>query len=99
MGIFSFEFESFNMKTIFVFLTLFALALALPKAEDCDKCKTDIGQAIKDCGGIPQVFQCIEDILMSFAECLKCVCEILAEQAGFDETTCQNEGNRKIYNH
>ena len=37
---------------------------------DCEKCKNDIMNAIKDCSGFPNILQCIEDVLMGLAECL-----------------------------
>merc|ERR1711944_49169 len=84
--------KALKMKTTLIFATLIAFALAVPKqhenAKDCEKCKQDIGQAIKDCGGIPNVLNCIEDILLTMEECLECICEILAEAVGVDPANC-----------
>ena len=40
------------------------------QAVDCEECKHDIMEAVKDCGGFPNILQCIEDILMGLGECL-----------------------------
>ena len=59
--------------TLFIFATLivFAFAKNLKDQEvDCEKCKHDIMEAVKDCSGMPNIIQCIEDVLLGLAECL-----------------------------
>ena len=61
--------------TLFIFAILIVFAFAKiqkgsDQAVDCEKCKHDIMEAVKDCGGFPNILQCIEDILMGLGECL-----------------------------
>merc|ERR1711992_476376 len=67
--------------------------------KDCEHCAEDIIKAIEDCSDIPPddehaLLKCIEDALITTADCIECICEILATIVGADIAPCQPNGNK-----
>ena len=61
--------------------------------QDCLSCAGDISKAVEDCADIPPddehaLLQCIEDALVSAADCIVCICDILASIYGMDLEPC-----------
>ena len=56
-------------------------------------CATDINKAVEDCADIPPddehaLLKCIEDAMISAADCIGCICEILMTIYGMDLEPC-----------
>merc|ERR1712018_839370 len=75
------------------------LAVLLTGAEagptrDCLACAGDISKAVEDCEDIPPedehaLLKCIEDALEAAADCIECICEILASIYVMDLEPCK----------
>ena len=66
--------------------------------QDCEHCAEDIIKAIEDCSHIPPddqhaLLKCIEDALITTADCIECICEILGTLVGADIAPCQPTAN------
>merc|ERR1719210_1431605 len=51
---------------------------------DCTACYNDIMSAIEDCNDSGDIIKCVEDILLASADCVDCICDILAIIGGGD---------------
>merc|ERR1711997_1263430 len=59
--------------------------------QDCGKCATDINTAIADCQHLEtehEILQCAMDAMIASADCIQCVCEMIAAIAGIDSSHC-----------
>merc|ERR1712062_288859 len=60
---------------------------------DCETCAEDIVKAVEDCAHVPPdaqhaILKCIEDCLITTADCIECICEIMGEVIGIDIEPC-----------
>jgi len=88
----------FRVENILFLAAIAFLAVLLTGAEagptrDCLSCAGDISKAVEDCADIPPddehaLLQCIEDALVSAADCIVCICDILASIYGMDLEPC-----------
>merc|ERR1712150_83444 len=89
---------AFRVDHILFFAAIAFLAVMLTGAEagptrDCLACATDISKAVEDCADIPPddehaLLKCIEDALESAADCIVCICDILATIYDMDLEPC-----------
>merc|ERR1711962_125120 len=61
--------------------------------KDCETCAEDIVKAVEDCAHVPPddqhaLLKCIEDCLITTADCIECICEIMGEVIGIDIEPC-----------
>ena len=61
--------------------------------QDCETCAEDIVKAIEDCSDVPPddehaLLKCIEDCLITTADCIECICEVMGEIIGADIEPC-----------
>ena len=61
--------------------------------QDCETCAEDIVKAVEDCAHVPPddqhaLLKCIEDCLITTADCIECICEIMGEVIGIDIEPC-----------
>merc|ERR1712226_1248911 len=77
----------------FTFLVLLSAEAYAGPTRDCMHCATDINKAVEDCADIPPddehaLLKCIEDAMISAADCIGCICEILMTIYGMDLEPC-----------
>merc|ERR1711872_974518 len=61
--------------------------------KDCETCAEDIIKAVEDCSDVPPddehaLLKCIEDCLITTADCIECICEVMGELIGIDIEPC-----------
>merc|ERR1712133_108371 len=61
--------------------------------KDFETCAEDIIKAVEDCSDVPPddehaLLKCIEDCLITTADCIECICEVMGELIGIDIEPC-----------
>merc|ERR1712141_337 len=82
-----------SMLVALAFLVLLSAQAYAGPTRDCMHCATDINKAVEDCADIPPddehaLLKCIEDAMISAADCIGCICEILMTIYGMDLEPC-----------
>merc|ERR1712038_2020460 len=59
---------------------------------DCMTCYNDVQSAIDHCGNVSddvnEILACVESVLATSADCIVCICDIIAILGGADSSAC-----------